>query len=146
MLFSCKLFLFDLIELENSPDLFFILSIYLALFVREKEAILGACFLGMMKDLSSCELCGLFTFFFLLTTIMVVKIRKEIILNELIQIIIVFFFALQNNILHSSFVYFRYGVDIFEQSFICSLYTACTSPFLIFFFNKTSLVVKCKKL
>lgn len=119
-----KIFFGDVFSIYRChPDYLIILCGYIAISAKSREAIFAAWLAGLLQDLSSIEHLGLFSLFYLLSILTLLKIKEEIFLERSALMAITFFLSLQCNLLHASYLFLVYESNTFLLAFLCALYT-----------------------
>ena len=137
ILLAFKLLLCNKFEIMGSiPDLLFILSIYIALRGKLYQAALAGFFLGFMRDVTTCEQFGFFSFLFCSTNVLFFKLRQEMFIEHpLVPIGTIFLACFLTNFFHICLISLLYKASLnFElviKLLIISSYTAFLAPFLI---------------
>ena len=131
----------------NTPDLLLAFSIYLAIKSDAFQAMTAGLILGLIKDSTTCEKFGMFTFIFFLTSFIIIKFKKEVLIDHyLVLILALLFFSFQCNFIHSIIIYFSYKIELFTNSIWCAFYTTISFPLVILLGNLSLVKVQRRKL
>ncbi len=115
------------------PDLILILCVYISLASRPTEALSKSWYLGLLQDIASCEIIGLFSFIYTAICFFILRFKKEIMLDNFIIIsILLFFISLLGNLMHAGVISIVYGVDVLNNFFPAALYTSMLTPPILF--------------